>query len=68
MNQALIQDKDQQLEEMIRKFSSDSVNQSFALNFMLGAIRSYMHKGNSLEKENLINILESAYRFSKVRK
>ena len=54
-------------DELIKRFHSQSVNQSHALNFILGAIAVQIKRGNVITKENLVAVLESALRFSKIR-
>ncbi|MDF9763818.1 hypothetical protein OKW24_005714 [Peribacillus simplex] len=48
-------------------FILGSINQTHALNFMLGALGVHLKRGNDITTENLIEVLESALRFSKIR-
>jgi hypothetical protein len=57
----------QDYDELIRRFHSQSINQTHALNFMLGALGVHLKRGNDITTENLIEVLESALRFSKIR-
>lgn len=54
-------------DELISKFSRNSINQSLALNFMLGVFKTQMNRGQEISPERLAEILESSLRFAKLR-
>ncbi|KAB2328968.1 hypothetical protein F7731_23755 [Cytobacillus depressus] len=55
-------------EELVKCFDRDTVNHTYALNFILGTLRVYLQQGKTLTPEKLEDVLESALRFSKIRK
>ena len=56
-----------ELEKLIQRFQQKTVNHTYALNFLLGTLKSRLYKGESLSAEELLVILESTLRFSKIR-
>lgn len=52
---------------LIDQFSFGSIDKILAFNFILGAFRTHLNKGQDISPETLKTILESSLRFGKIR-